>query len=123
MAAIAGLERQFVSSMASAFAVNYGAGKEGGISVIETGDDGVLDINKVSVAKMVFDQLVRAQRLDVTSTDQTMQRQVAQAMILAKNSVGAFQASMDPRYQSLQEYKTKYKNPFLIEIDAITERT
>lgn len=123
MAAIAGLERQFVSSMASAFAVNYGAGKEGGISVIETGDDGVLDINKVSVAKMVFDQLVRAQRLDVTSQDQTMQRQVAQAMILAKNSVGAFQASMDPRYQSLQEYKTKYKNPFLIEIDAITERT
>ena len=123
MAAIAGLERQFVSSMASAFAVNYGAGKEGGISVIETGDDGVLDINKISVAKMVFDQLVRAQRLDVTSTDQTMQRQVAQAMILAKNSVGAFQASMDPRYQSLQENKTKYKNPFLIEIDAITERT
>ena len=123
MAAIAGLERQFVSSMASAFAVNYGAGKKGGISVIETGDDGVLDINKVSVAKMVFDQLVRAQRLDVTSTDQTMQIQVAQAMILAKNSVGAFQASMDPRYQSLQEYKTKYKNPFLIEIDAITERT
>ena len=123
MAAIAGLERQFVSSMASAFAVNYGAGKEGGISVIETGDDGVLDINKVSVAKMVFDQLVRAQRLDVTSTDRTMQIQVAQAMILAKNSVGAFQASMDPRYQSLQEYKTKYKNPFLIEIDAITERT
>ena len=123
MAAIAGLERQFVSSMASAFAVNYGAGNKGGISVIETGDDGVLDINKVSVAKMVFDQLVRAQRLDVTSTDQTMQIQVAQAMILAKNSVGAFQASMDPRYQSLQEYKTKYKNPFLIEIDAITERT
>jgi len=123
MAAIAGLERQFVSSMASAFAVNYGAGKEGGISVIETGDDGVLDINKVSVAKMVFDQLVRAQRLDVTSTDQTMQRQVAQAMILAKNSVGAFQASMDPRYQSLQEYKAKYKNPFLIQVDAITERT
>tara|TARA_R100000995_G_scaffold82875_1_gene57522 strand:+ start:2312 stop:3862 length:1551 start_codon:yes stop_codon:yes gene_type:complete len=122
MAAIAGLERQFVSSMASAFAVNYGAGKKGGISVIETGDDGVLDINKVSVAKMVFDQLVRAQRLDVTSTDQTMQIQVAQAMILAKNSVGAFQASMDPRYTSLNDYTTRAPvSPFLIQID--TERT
>ncbi len=123
LAAIAGLERQFVSSMATAFAVNYGAGKQGGISIIETGDDGVLDINKASVAKLVFDQLVRAQRLDVTSTDQTMQRQVAQAMILAKNSVGAFQASIAPRYQSLQEYKARYKNPFLIEIDGTTQRT
>jgi hypothetical protein len=123
MAAIAGLERQFAVSMANAYAINFGAGKEGGMKIIETSENGALDINKESVAKLVFDQLVTAQGLDVTSTDRTMQIQVAQAMILAKNSIGAFQASMDPRFKSFQEYKSKYNNPFLIEIDAAKVRT
>ena len=123
MAAIAGLERQFAVSMANAYAINFGAGKEGGMKIIETSENGALDINKESVAKLIFDQLVTAQGLDVTSTDRTMQIQVAQAMILAKNSIGAFQASMDPRFKSFQEYKSKYNNPFLIEIDAAKVRT
>ena len=118
LAAIAGLERQFAVSMANAFAINFGAGKEGGMKIIETTEDGVLDVNKESVAQLVFRRLAEAQGLDVTSTDQTMKIRVAQAMILAKYSIGAFQASMDPRYQSFKEYKSKYKNPFLIEIDA-----
>jgi hypothetical protein len=116
MAAITGLERQFVTSMASSFAINTGAGKPGGMKIIEVGEDDVLSINKPSVAKMVFDELVKSQQLDVASTDPTMQRQVAQAMILAKNSVAAYQASLDPRYKSLDDYKKRATaNPFLVQ--------
>jgi len=116
MAAITGLERQFVTSMASSFAVNTGAGKPGGMKIIEVGEDDVLAINKPSVAKMVFDELVKSQQLDVSSTDPTMQRQVAQAMILAKNSIAAYQASLDPRYKSLDDYKKRATaNPFLVQ--------
>lgn len=116
MAAITGLERQFVTSMASSFAINTGAGKPGGMKIIEVGEDDVLSINKPSVAKMVFDELVKSQQLDVASTDPTMQRQVAQAMILAKNSVAAYQASLDPSYKSLDDYKKRAAaNPFLVQ--------
>ena len=116
MAAITGLERQFVTSIASSFAINTGAGKPGGMKIIEVGEDDVLSINKPSVAKMVFDELVKSQQLDVASTDPTMQRQVAQAMILAKNSVAAYQASLDPRYKSLDDYKRRATaNPFLVQ--------
>ena len=116
MAAITGLERQFVTSMASSFAVNTGAGKPGGMKIIEVGEDEVLAINKPSVAKMVFDELVKSQQLDVASTDPAMQRQVAQAMILAKNSIAAYQASLDPRYKSLDDYKKRATaNSFLIQ--------
>jgi len=116
MAAITGLERQFVTSIASSFAINTGAGKPGGMKIIEVGEDDVLSINKPSVAKMVFDELVKSQQLDVSSTDPTMQRQVAQAMILAKNSVAAYQASLDPRYKSLDDYKRRATaNPFLVQ--------
>jgi hypothetical protein len=116
MAAITGLERQFVTSMASSFAINTGAGKPGGMKIIEVGEDDVLAINKPSVAKMVFDELVKSQQLDVSSTDPTMQRQVAQAMILAKNSIAAYQASLDPRYKSLDDYKKRATaNSFLIQ--------
>jgi len=116
MAAITGLERQFVTSMASAFAVNTGAGKPGGMKIIEVGEDEVLAINKPSVAKMVFDELVKSQQLNVASADPAMQRQVAQAMILAKNSVAAYQASLDPRYKSLDDYKERATaNPFLLQ--------
>ena len=46
----------------------------------------------------------------------TMQRQVAQAMILAKNSIAAYQASLDPRYKSLDDYKKRATaNPFLLQ--------
>lgn len=117
MAAITGLERQFVTSMASSFAINTGAGKPGGMKILEVGEDNILAINKPSVAKMVFDELVKSQQLDVASTDPTMQRQVAQAMILAKNSVSAYQASVDPRYKSLDDYKKKATaNPFLLQV-------
>ena len=119
MAAITGLERQFVTSMASSFAINTGAGKPGGMKILEVGEDNILSINKPSVAKMVFDELVKSQQLDVASTDPTMQRQVAQAMILAKNSVSAYQASVDPRYKSLDDYKKKATaNPFLLQAGA-----
>ena len=117
MAAITGLERQFVTSMASSFAINTGAGKPGGMKILEVGEDNILAINKPSVAKMVFDELVKSQQLDVASTDPAMQRQVAQAMILAKNSVSAYQASVDPRYKSLDDYKKKATaNPFLLQV-------
>ena len=109
LAAIAGLERQFITSMANAIAINNGAGKSGGISVIEKTDAGVIDINKDSVAKRVFDQIVKAQGLDVVSADVTMKRKVAQAMMLAQNSVGAFEASLSQP----ETYKTKYKNKFI----------
>ena len=116
IAAITGLERQFVTSMASSFAINTGAGKPGGMKVIEVGEDDVLSINKPSVAKMVFDELVKSQQLDVASTDPAMQRQVAQAMILAKNSIAAYQASLDPRYKSIDDYKKRATaNPFLVQ--------
>lgn len=116
IAAITGLERQFVTSMASSFAINTGAGKPGGMKIIEVGEDEVLAINKPSVAKMVFDELVKSQQLDVASTDPAMQRQVAQAMILAKNSIAAYQASLDPRYKSLDDYKKRATaNSFLIQ--------
>ena len=116
MAAITGLERQFVTSMASSFAINTGAGKPGGMKIIEVGEDDVLAINKPSVAKMVFDELVKSQQLNVASTDPAMQRQVAQAMILAKNSIAAYQASLDPRYKSLDDYKKRATaNPFLLQ--------
>lgn len=121
MAAITGLERQFVTSMASSFAVNTGAGKPGGFKLIETNAEGHLIIKdgdrKIeNVAKMVFDELVKSQQLDVASNDPTMQRQVAQAMILAKNSIAAYQASLDPRYKSLDDYKKRATaNPYLIQ--------
>jgi hypothetical protein len=102
--------------MASSFAINTGAGKPGGMKVIEVGEDDVLSINKPSVAKMVFDELVKSQQLDVASTDPAMQRQVAQAMILAKNSIAAYQASLDPRYKSIDDYKKRATaNPFLVQ--------
>ena len=119
LAAITGLERQFVTSMASSFAINTGAGKPGGMKIIDVGEDDVLAINKPSVAKMVFDELVKSQQLDVASTDPTMQRQVAQAMILAKNSIAAYQASLDPRYKSLDDYKKRATaNSFLLQAGA-----
>lgn len=121
MAAITGLERQFVTSMASSFAVNTGAGKPGGMKLIETDSEGTLIIRdgdrKIeNVAKMVFDETAKSQGLDPLSNDPMMQKQVAQAMILAKNSVAAYQASLDPRYKSLEEYRKKATvNPFLIQ--------
>jgi dephospho-CoA kinase len=95
--------------MANAIAINNGAGKSGGISVIEKTDAGVIDINKDSVAKRVFDQIVKAQGLDVVSTDITMKRKVAQAMMFAQSSVGAFEASL----AQPETYKTKYTNKFI----------
>jgi len=121
MAAITGLERQFVTSMASSFAVNTGAGKPGGFKLIETREDGTLlikdgDRKIENVAKMVFDKLVESQGLDLNSNDPAMQRQVAQAMILSKNSIAAYQASLDPRYKSLDDYKKRATaNPYLIQ--------
>ena len=122
MAAITGLERQFVTSLASSIAVNTGAGKPGGLKLIETDSEGTLIIKdgdrKIeNVAKMVFDEIAESQGLDPSSNDPVMQKQVAQAMILAKNSIAAYQASIDPRYKSLDDYKKRATaNPFLIQV-------